>query len=296
MSTVHGTFSIGALVGAGIGALCALASISPKMQWTGIGILSFAAGIYALTLLPKSVVAHHGKALGAEPGAVATGDPLDDGGLVAEDGRPGRPGSGIRLSWPLVALAVICFASLLSEGAASDWSAVYMHTSLGATPAVATLAYAGFTATMVVGRLTGDRLSTRYGPVLVVRTAAVLGAAGLGTGLAVADPVLAIVGFTLLGFGLSASFPLAITTASGLGQAGPAVAMLTSCGYLGMLSGPAVIGGLASVVGLPTALSLLVALCALLAVLAGTLGHRFGPPSRGAPVPAAAGSLEALDR
>ncbi len=276
MASFHALYSVGALIGAGIGALAALASVAPRVQWSILGALALAAGLLAITGLPTTAVA---------PADLQPGDagPRRDGGdrdrgdrdggdaAASERARGPRRRSRLDVGWPLVALAVICFAGLLSEGAASDWSAVYLHTSLGAAPAVATLAYVGFTATMVIGRLTGDRLTTRFGPVRLVRTGTLLGAVGLGAGLAVANPVVAVAGFALLGVGLSVCFPLAITAASGLGTAGSAVAVVTSCGYVGMLSGPAVIGGLASVVSLPAALGLVVVLCVLLAALAGTL-------------------------
>jgi fucose permease len=276
MSGLHGAYSVGALAGAGIGALAALGGLTPKVQWTVEGGLALAVGLFATSLLPATFVSHHDV-------------PIDDG-----FGHPARAASPLKLSWPLVALAFICFASLLSEGAASDWSTVYLHTSLGASPAVAILAYAGFEAAMVIGRLSGDRLTTRFGPVRLVRIVAVLGAVGLGAGLAVGNPIVAIVGFTLLGVGLSVSFPLAITRASGLGTAGPTVAVVTSCGYLGMLSGPAIIGGLASIVSLPVALGLVAALCALLAVLAGTLRSAPSAPSDGRSEPATALALDLL--
>jgi hypothetical protein len=135
---------------------------------------------------------------------------------------------------------------------------------------------------MVVGRLSGDHLTTRWGAVRVVRIAALLGAAGLGTALIVGHPVAAIIGFALLGCGLAVAFPLAVGAAAGHGfgpnrGAGPAVAFVTSAGYLGFLCGPPVIGGLATVASLPVALSLPVVLCAMLAVLAGSL--RGGDPA-----------------
>jgi predicted MFS family arabinose efflux permease len=295
MSGLHGCYSVGALAGAGIGALAALVGLTPKIQWAILGVIALAVGLYATTLLPRRVMARSdagesslaesslAESSLAESSLAGESSLADESSLAGEapfagessvevaGSGAGGGGPGLTLSGPLIALAFISFASLLSEGAASDWSAVYLHTSLGATPALATLAYAGFQAAMVTGRLTGDRLTMRLGPVRLVRVVAVLGALGLGTGLAVGNPVVAIAGFTLLGIGLAVSFPLAITRASALGRAGPAVAIVTSCGYLGMLTGPAIIGGLASIISLPVALGLVAALCALLAVLAGSL-------------------------
>jgi hypothetical protein len=137
----------------------------------------------------------------------------------------------------------------------------------------------------VASRLGGDRLTTRWGPVRVVRVAALVGAVGLGTALLVGRPGVAIAGFAVLGFGLAASFPLAISAAAGLGVAGPSVALVTSCGYLGLLCGPPLIGGLATLSSLPVALGAVVVLCAVVAGLAGHL--RSGDPAeRGAEVSA----------
>lgn len=334
LSGFHATYSIGALAGAGVGALAALGGVTPGWQWAGAGALCWVAGVYAASLTPKTVVTSvrpAGTDLGTEAGPqsaradrAAAGGGVGresarvDGESARADGAAARAdGASAPADWPadgrdpapvgaestagrrpgssstralvrgrnglplaLVALAVICFASLLSEGAATDWSAVYMRTALGTTPALATLAYAGFEATMVVGRLSGDRLAMRWGPVRLLRAASLLGALGLGAGLAAADPAVAVVGFALLGVGLSVSFPLAITSAAALGRAGPSVAIVTSCGYVGLLAGPPLLGGLATALGLPAALTLLVALCLVLAALAGALRRGGGPGDR----------------
>jgi MFS family permease len=274
LSTFHATFSFGALAGAGVGALAAAASISFGHQFVGVGAVVLVGGVAALTLLPATPA-------GGDPTDAGDGDGVAAGPVGA--GRPGRTGrAGRRPQWPIIALAIVSFGALLAEGATNDWSAVYLHTSLGTSAATAALGYAAFSATMVVGRLSGDHLTTRWGAVRVVRIAALLGAAGLGTALIVGHPVAAIIGFALLGCGLAVAFPLAVGAAAGHGfgpnrGAGPAVAFVTSAGYLGFLCGPPVIGGLATVASLPVALSLPVVLCAMLAVLAGSL--RGGDPA-----------------
>jgi hypothetical protein len=81
---------------------------------------------------------------------------------AAPDGRP----AGV-FGWParaLLLLGVLAFAGLLAEGAVADWSAVYLHDSLTASPAVAAVGFAAFSLAMTIGRLTGDRLVGRLGP------------------------------------------------------------------------------------------------------------------------------------
>jgi hypothetical protein len=55
--------------------------------------------------------------------------------------------------------------------------------------------------------------------------------------------------------------------------------MVTTSGYVGMLAGPALIGGVAQAIGLHAALGIDVILCAMCAALAGFLRPR--PPGQG---------------
>jgi cyanate permease len=68
--------------------------------------------------------------------------------------------------------------------------------------------------------------------------------------------------------------PLVFTASSLLERPGPSLATVNSFGYLGLLIGPALIGGLADAVGLPGALGVIVAVCAVTAVLAGAVAPR----------------------
>ncbi|QKZ20342.1 MFS transporter [Streptomyces chartreusis] len=162
--------------------------------------------------------------------------------------------------WLLGAMAA---AVLLGEGAAADWAAVHL-TDLDASQAVAAAAFAVYSAAMAAGRLCADRLITRYGAPAVVRAGTGLAAAGLGVGLAVGTVPAALVGWMVLGLGLSTAFPCMITAA---GRAGPgAVSTVAAAGNLGKLTGPAAIGALAAPTSLPAALALPVVLAAAVAL------------------------------
>jgi len=61
--------------------------------------------------------------------------------------------------WRLVvALGVLGICALVGEGAAGDWSAVYLRDNLGTSAGFAALGFAAFSVTMTAGRLVGDRL------------------------------------------------------------------------------------------------------------------------------------------
>jgi hypothetical protein len=79
-----------------------------------------------------------------------------------------------------------------------------------------------------------------------------------------------ILGFAALGVGLACVVPLVFVAAAGDDpHPGPALAAVSTPGYLGFLLGPPVIGGLAELVGLGTALALLPVLLAGVVALAG---------------------------
>jgi len=173
----------------------------------------------------------------------------------------------------LALLGALAFCCLLAEGAAADWSAVYVDRSLAAAPAVAALAYAGFSAAMALGRLVGDGLTARLGAVALVRRGGAVAAAGLTAALLIGQPAAAVLGFTALGLGLSAVIPAVFRAAGNVPgvPSGPGLAAVSTTGYLGFLAGPPLIGGLAELTSLPTALALLPVLAALIAALAGTV-------------------------
>jgi MFS family permease len=249
MSRFHACYSIGGLTGAGVGAACAAIGVgAPAQLWAVSGVV-LAAGLPAAWRFESR-----------PPRAPA----------LSQDKVPPR----LRLSWVLVALAAMAFASFLAEGAANDWSAVYLHGSLGATSGVAALGYTLFATTMAAGRLFGDRAAERAGPTRTVRAAAALGAAGFAVALVVAAPAAALVGLALLGFGLASVVPNVFSAAAHMDRPGPSLSVVTSCGYAGMLAGPPAIGGLADAVGLSTSLILLPVLVLAIAALAGALAGR----------------------
>ncbi|MET8561267.1 MFS transporter [Streptomyces flaveolus] len=238
MSSLHAAYSIGALGGAALAAATAGIAHSALFLTVGAGLTAsvFVAGPRTLTLS------------GADP---KTFDPQE----ADRDRAPGRV-------WLLGALAA---ASLLGEGAAADWAAVHVH-GLHAGTAVAASSFALYSTGMAIGRLTGDRLTTRFGASAVVRAGAVLAAAGLATGVLADSVPAALAGWAVFGLGLSGTIPSLITAA---GSCGPrAVATVSVTGYLGLLAGPALIGALASITALPTALLLPAFLAAAVAALA----------------------------
>ena len=244
MSRFHAAYSVGGLVGAGLGAAAAATGMSSRVNFTFAAIVVVTGGVLAA------------QAFATPPATPAISHP---------DRKRRRP----QWSWTLVALAAMAFGSFLAEGAANDWSAVYLHTALGASSGLAAITYTVFSATMACGRLVGDGLADQVGPVRLIRLSAGVAAVGFALALIVGHVWAGILGFAILGAGLSFIVPLVFTAASRFGRTGPNLAFVTSCGYLGMLAGPGLIGGLAEGVGLPAALSVIVVFSVLAVILAG---------------------------
>ena len=254
MSSFHAAFSLGGLAGAAVGGVVAGWGVGVAPHLAGVSALSLAAFVLAyLRMLPADV-------------------DRGEGGEQAF-ARPTRA---------LAGLGVISFCVLLGEGAMADWSAVYLNGTLGTGPGFAAAGFAAFSATMVAGRLLGDRVTARFGPVALVRAGGAVAAAGLGVSLAVAHPAAALVGFACAGLGFSIIFPTALSAAGRAeGTAtGPAIAAVATAGYFGFLVGPPSIGFVAEAVGLGGALFIVVALSAAIVLLSGSVGRGYEKPKK----------------
>jgi fucose permease len=168
-------------------------------------------------------------------------------------------------------LGLVGFSSLVGEGSAADWSAVYLHESLGSTPGFAAAGFAAFSLAMAACRFVADRLVARFGPVSVVRAGSLVAAGGLALGLAVHEPAAAVAGFALLGVGLAPVVPITFSAAgnTGLGPTGAILGRVVTISYVGLVVGPIAIGWVAEQVGLRAALGIPAALALLVAAVAG---------------------------
>ncbi|MBA2312147.1 MAG: MFS transporter, partial [Actinobacteria bacterium] len=160
-------------------------------------------------------------------------------GLIGDDPNADDSPPGPRFARPTMGLALLAglaFCAVFAEGAAHDWSAVYMRESLLASEAVAAGAYATFSLAMAAGRFSGDRLALRIGPVPLLRACGVLAAVGLAFPLLVTRPWAGVVGFGCLGAGLSCVVPLAFGAAGRAeAGAGPGIASVATASYTGLL-------------------------------------------------------------
>lgn len=262
MSGLHGLWSAGALVGSAAGTLAAHlgsdARLHHALAAAVLTVLGLAACTWVLDLQPAE---------GEEPPPRFTLPPRS-----------------------ALLIGAIGFCAVFAEGASLDWSAVYLRDRLGSSAGLAAACTTGFTLTMAVARVAGDRVVDRYGAVRTVRVGGLMAALG-GLLVVIADhPAVAMGGFALMGLGIAVVVPLCFAAA---GRSGPnpsqAIAGVATITYTSGLVAPSAIGTVAQATSLVVSFGLVTVLACGVAGLAGVLRagdrERPGISPRGAAVP-----------
>ncbi|MFB7541307.1 MFS transporter [Streptomyces zaomyceticus] len=244
MSSLHGMWSAGALIGSAAGTVAAhlggdarLHHLIAALVLTALGLF-FCQGVLDLRSTPE------------------------------EDPPP-------RFSLPpksALIIGAIGFCAVFAEGASLDWSAVYLRDELGSSAGLAAASTTAFALTMTVARLVGDRVVDRFGAVRTVRVGGAV--ATLGGAMVVLAPhaAVAMAGFGLIGLGVAVVVPLAFAAA---GRSGPnpsqAIAGVATITYTSGLIAPSAIGGIADATSLVFSFGLVTLLALGLVVGAGVL-------------------------
>jgi len=217
MSGFHGMFSLGGMAGAAVGSALLAREVSAIAHLVGVALGSLLAIVAAGVVMLRTVA---GSADEAPRFALSRG--------------------------ALALLGTLAALGLIAEGAMYDWSVLYMSQELHSEPGFAALAYASFSGAMAAARFGGDWVRERVKPAVLMSSSAALAAVSMAAVLWVAHPVMALVGFALVGLGFANVVPVLFSTAAKL-DANPAhgIAVVASVGYLGMMAGPPLIGVIA---------------------------------------------------
>ena len=287
MASFHASYSLGGLSGAVTGGILASVRAGPVSACLVAALPSaVAAAAAGRWLLAESALARHGRlvpdchpAAECEVRRPSQGRPSRSRPSRSRPSRS-RPSHGAvreagsgRGSSRVVALGLLALCSVVGEGTAGNWSAIYLRDDLRAPSGLAVSGFAAFSVAMTVGRLLGDRLAARFGPVRLVRGCGLLAATSLAAGLASNEPVGAVAGFALFGAGLSCVVPQLLSAAGNADpdQPGTGLARVAGLGYIGLVGGPVLIGACAALTGLPVALGIPVVLGLCVAASAGVL-------------------------
>lgn len=237
MASFHGVFSLSNVVGS---------SISAAGFALGISTLSTTAVVTAVGLL---VVAVAWPTLNRSATIEADISPVDEQTAVDSDVPVHR--------LKLIMLGALAFLFLLAEGSAMDWSSLHAQRELGSSSAVGALAFGAFVGAMTVGRFVVDRIAEAIGPVRVVRYGSALAVMGFATVMAAPTIPVLLAGWILTGLGLAGGVPQIFTAAGNLGSGSArTLSRVVGVGYVAILAGPGLVGWLADLTTLNTALAL----------------------------------------
>jgi len=173
----------------------------------------------------------------------------------------------------LLPLGVIALISSVGEGAMADWTAIFLIKYQQVTESQATYGFAAFSLTMTIGRLVGDRITRKVSPIQILQVNGLIAMSGLSLAVFSNYFVVTIIGFALVGLGLSVIIPIVFTRAGNMPefQSGVGIASVASIGYLGFLAGPPLIGFIAQHISLRFAFMILAILMTGIILIASRL-------------------------
>jgi MFS family permease len=246
MPIYHGFFSVGTIIGAGLGALAEALHIPLEVHVTIVAVLIEAAVLIAVRYL--------------QPELPSAANP--------QTHSPGESTWRSRLAiWReprTILIGLIVLGMAFTEGSSNDWLSYAMVNGHGTSPTTGALVYGVFVAAMTIGRLSGVRLLDRFGRVPVLRGTAVLAAVGLLLFIFVPLLWIELVGVVMWGLGASLGFPVGMSAAADdPKKAAGRVSAVASIGYIAFLVGPPLIGFVGNQVGILFALLIVLALAAL---------------------------------
>ncbi|MFF2194904.1 MFS transporter [Streptomyces sp. NPDC058157] len=250
MSSLHGMWSVGALLGSAAGTVAAHTGTDARLHHLAAALALTAAGL------------------------VAVRGVLDLRSAPQEQAPPrfARPPKAA------VVIGAVGFCAVFAEGASLDWSAVFLRDVLGTEAGVAAASTTAFALTMAVARLAGDRVVDRFGAVRTVRAGGVLATAGGLLVVTVRQPVAAMAGFGMIGLGIAVVVPLAFAAAARSGPApAQAIAGVATITYTSGLIAPSAIGAVADASSLVVSFGLVTVLACALVAGAAVLRSTAGP-------------------
>ncbi len=240
MSSCHGMWSMGGMVGSGTAAALIAVGVMPK---THLGLLAILVIVLTLVWL-RPVLA-----------------------TVPEDAQSESGGSTFILpNRDLLLMIFIGMVVSLGEGVAFDWSAVFLRDELGAAEQIAALGFTCFSLTMMAMRFTGDVLIPRFGERNLLLFSAFLTFLALIVIIFSPNPFVGILGFLLLGAGVALGAPILFNAAARVPGLAPGAGLATyaTFSFIGFLAGPPVIGFIGEEFGLGVGFALVAVLAVLM--------------------------------
>ena len=241
MASFHGIWSMAGFTGAAIGTLMVRFQVLPPYHYLCItGIAALILIIFSGKLIRKDNNQNEKQPLFAKPDK------------------------------SILNFGLIAFCSMICEGAMFDWSGIYFAKVIKPDPALVTVGYTAFMCTMATGRFIGDWVAFKIGKKKMIQISGKLTASGLLLAVCFPNFILATIGFSIVGAGVSSIIPIIYSTVgkSKVMSPGVAIAAVSTIGYLGFLFGPPFIGFIAQATSLRISFGLIALIGTLIAVFA----------------------------
>ena len=294
-----------ALVDGGVALSASLALVGAASGAFDVAINTEANRVEAVTGRPLLSLAHAAFSFGVIAGSVGAGalrsldvpltGALSSFGVVlvviagwlasGASRHPGAPAPALvsgRWRWwrpprPLAVLGVLIALAFLVESAWQNWSAVHLERDLQAPPWLASIGPAVFGASAGVGRLLAHRWAAPGREAQVVAGGAAVAALAIAVAALAPLTPLVLAGIALAGLGTAACAPSLFRLAGAAVPShltGAAIGTVTTVRYLGFVIAPALVGGLAGALTLPTALAAVSVVALVLAAGAWRVARR----------------------
>ncbi len=233
MSACHGCWSAGAMIGSALGAVLTGGGWSPFAWLSLVILLEFvtALALYRpLSGIPEESLPRK----------------------VSDVGQPKAKRHFMMPNKALWALISISVCVNLTEGSMTDWSSVYMKEVVSVPEYMTGWGFSVYAFFMASGRFIGDAFINRFGSRKVLVAGGLMVSAGLAVIVLLPFPSSVLVGFAMVGFGVSTGSPVLYAAASKVpGMAkGAGLATMNTFAMIGFMGGPALIGWLARWFGL----------------------------------------------
>jgi fucose permease len=290
MPRLHGSFSLGTVLGAVVGTWAAAAAVPLAWHLGAAGVVVAVAVAAAGTFLRAdraAGTAHDGAvpAAGEHPPSSVLSSPGEADGAAAAGTAPDSAGPGgraqVAAAWRdrrTVLLGVMVLGLALAEGAAGDWVALALADGYGVSQAVGAVGYSVFVCAMAAGRFLGTPVLNRHGRVTALRACGVLALLGLAVFVLAPALWLAFAGLVVWGLGASLGFPVGMSAAADDPvHAAARVSVVSTIGYGAFLCGPPLLGFVAEFTGVRYSLLTVLLFVVVSVALAGQAARRGAP-------------------
>ncbi|RDB07667.1 MFS transporter [Runella aurantiaca] len=242
MSTSHGMFSAGGMIGSALASILMGLKVSPALHIAGVSVL-----IISVAFIARPIVMS-----------------------IHEEKR--TTSEAPKFAWPnriLMGMIAISFCTNVTEGTMADWTAVYMRDIVKSNDFYIGWGFAFYALFMASGRFIGDSLIPRYGSRKILVSGGILAAIGIMIAVLLPHTFTAILGFGMVGAGVSCGAPILYGSAARVpGMAkGAGLAAMNTFSLAGFLAGPAIIGLVSSALNLSFAIGLVAILALIWAFL-----------------------------